>query len=52
MRPEIEEKLKKSKIPELIGEQNICENIHLAVERATVVNKEIAEKKRIKLRSL
>ena len=52
VRPEIEEKLKKSKIPELIGEQNICENIHLAVERATVLNKEIAEKKRIKLRSL
>ena len=52
VRPEIEEKLKKSKIPEIIGEQNICENIHLAVERATVVNKEIAEKKRIKLRSL
>ncbi|HKM45768.1 MAG TPA: sulfate permease [Dysgonamonadaceae bacterium] len=52
VRSEIHEKLKKSKIPELVGQQNICENIHLAVERATVVNKEIAEKKRIKLRSL
>ena len=52
VRSEIHEKLKKSKITELVGQQNICENIHLAVERATVVNKEIAEKKRIKLRSL
>ena len=52
VRPEIEEKLKKSKIPEIIGEQNICANIHLAVERATVLNKEIAHKKKLKLRSL
>ena len=52
VRPEIEEKLKKSKIPELIGEQNICENIHLAVERAIIVNEEIAKKKQLKIKSL
>lgn len=52
VRPEIEEKLKKSKIPELVGQENICKNIHLAVARATVVNEEIAQKKKLKLRSL
>lgn len=46
------DKLKKSKIIELVGEENICSNIHLAVERATVVNEEIKEKKRRKIRSL
>lgn len=46
------EKLKKSEIPDLIGEENICANIHLAVARATVVNKEMIQKERIRLRSL
>ncbi len=52
VRTEIFEKLEKSNIPDIVGEDNICANIHLAVERATIVNKVIAEKKRIKLRSL
>lgn len=46
------EKLKRSKVVELIGEENICANIHLAVERAIVVNEEIKERKRRKLKSL
>lgn len=46
------EKLKRSNILELVGEDNICANIHLAVERAIVVNEEIIEKKRRKLKSL
>jgi SulP family sulfate permease len=46
------EKLKRSKVVELVGEENICANIHLAVERAIVVNEEIIEKKRRKLKSL
>lgn len=39
------DKLKKSEIPDLVGHENICANIHLAVERATIVNKEISKKK-------
>lgn len=39
------DKLKKSEIPDLVGHDNICANIHLAVERATIVNKEISKKK-------
>lgn len=46
------DKLKKSEIPNLVGYDNICANIHLAVARATVVNEEKKEKQRIKLRSL
>ena len=52
VRPEICDKLKKSNILELVGEDNICANIHLAVKRAIIVNEEIIEKKRKKLRSL
>ncbi len=48
----VHQKLNKSDIPILIGEDNICANIHLAVERAVIVNKEISEKKRRKLKSL
>ena len=48
----VHQKLNKSEIPVLIGEENICPNIHLAVERAVIVNKEISEKKRRKLKSL
>ena len=52
VRPEICDKLKKSNILELVGEDNICANIHLAVKRAIIVNEEIIEKKRKKLKSL
>lgn len=45
-------KLEKSEIPKLVGDENICANIHLAVERATIVNEEIFEKQQAKLRSL
>ena len=46
------DKLKRSKVPELVGHDNICANIHLAVRRATIVNEEKIEKERIKLKSL
>ena len=46
------DKLIKSKVLALVGQENICKNIHLAVERATIVNKEIKEKKKKKLKSL
>ena len=46
------EKLKKSEVPTLVGHENICANIHLAVKRATVVNEEIIEKEQARLRSL
>lgn len=32
--------LKKSRIPDLVGEKNICSNIHLAVERANMLIEE------------
>ena len=31
---EVREKIERSEIPHLIGEENICSNIHLAIERA------------------
>lgn len=33
--------LKKSEIPNIVGEENICSNIHIAVERANTLMKEI-----------
>ena len=52
VRTEIHGKLKKSNIPTLVGEENICANIHLAVERAVIVNEKMIEKNRRKLKSL
>jgi SulP family sulfate permease len=52
VRTEIHEKLKKSNIPTLVGEENICANIHLAVERAVIVNEKMIEKNRRKIKSL
>lgn len=49
---QVYKKLEKSKVPALVGQDNICENIHLAVERANKVNEEIIEKEQAKLRSL
>ncbi|MDD2474541.1 MAG: SulP family inorganic anion transporter [Dysgonamonadaceae bacterium] len=46
------DKLKRSQVVELVGDNNICVNIHLAVERAIVVNEEIKAKKKKKLKSL
>jgi SulP family sulfate permease len=43
----VRESLNKSAIPQLIGEENICSNIHLAVERAKVL---IDEKQKKDLR--
>jgi SulP family sulfate permease len=43
----VHESLNKSAIPQLIGEENICSNIHLAVERAKVL---IDEKQKKDLR--
>ena len=44
-------KLKRSEVPSLVGHDNICANIHLALERATVVNEEMIEKKETELKS-
>lgn len=38
------EKIKKTNIPEIIGQDNICENIHLAVQRATKLSNELNNK--------
>lgn len=38
----VRESLEKSAIPEIVGEENICSNIHLAVERA----KQLSEKQK------
>jgi SulP family sulfate permease len=40
----VHESLKKSAIPQLIGEENICSNIHLAVERAKVLTDDETKK--------
>ncbi|MDO5663757.1 MAG: sulfate permease [Bacteroidia bacterium] len=37
--------LKKSKIPNIVGQENICSNIHLAVERAILLDEQIREEK-------
>ena len=48
----VHDKLKKSNVPELVGEENICANIHLAVERAIIVNDKMTKKEQAWLRSL
>ncbi len=48
----VHEKLKRSEVPNLVGHENICKNIHLAVERAIVVNDKMIKKERARLRSL
>ncbi len=52
VRPDICDKLQKSNILQLVGEENICANIHLAVKRAVIVNEEMIENKKRKLKSL
>ncbi|MEA5081265.1 MAG: sulfate permease [Dysgonamonadaceae bacterium] len=37
--------LYKSKVPNIVGEENICSHIHAAVERATVLSEELEERK-------
>ena len=37
--------IEKSKVPDIIGKENICSNIHLAVERALVLHEQIKEEK-------
>lgn len=39
------EKINKSKIPEIIGEENICSDIHLAVKRAIELDAKLKQKK-------
>ena len=46
--PNVMAQIEKSKIPEIIGLDNICSNIHLAVERAKVLDAEIKKKKKLK----
>lgn len=38
---EVRDKIEKSNIPDLVGRENICSNIHLAVQRATELHNEI-----------
>ncbi|HHT30097.1 SulP family inorganic anion transporter [Petrimonas mucosa] len=40
---DVRAKISNSSIPEIIGEENICSNIHLAVERANELNNRIEE---------
>ena len=40
--------IEKSKVPDIIGKENICSNIHLAVERALVLHGQIKEEKQKK----
>ena len=37
----VKDKIRMSSIPQIIGEDNICDNIHLAVERATMLSEEL-----------
>lgn len=39
--PDVRGSIEKSAIPSLVGEENICSNIHLAVERAKEINNRI-----------
>src|SRR5690554_168224 len=41
---EVRDKIEKSNIPDLVGRENICSNIHLAVQRATELHNEIKSK--------
>ncbi len=40
----VRESIEKSNIPQIIGSENICSNIHLAVERAKMLNAEQKQK--------
>ncbi|NLX80133.1 MAG: STAS domain-containing protein [Proteiniphilum sp.] len=42
----VKEKIELSKIPSIIGTENICANIHLAVERATMLSNELEANKK------
>ena len=37
----VEKSLRKAGIVKLVGEENVCSNIHLAIERATVLSREL-----------
>lgn len=41
----VKEKIDMSDIPNIIGKDNICSNIHMAVERASELSKQLAESK-------
>jgi hypothetical protein len=40
-----EQKSKTPKYPDIIGKENICSNIHLAVDRATVLSEKMGEER-------
>lgn len=40
---DVREKIEKSSIPEIIGSENICDNIHLAVEQAVLLDAEMKQ---------
>ena len=41
---DVREKIEQSAIPGIIGQENICDNIHLAVKRAVQIDNELKEK--------
>lgn len=43
---EVREKIERSEIPNIVGSENICSNIHLAVERAIEIENKLKTKKR------
>ena len=48
--PEVLEKIEKTEIPKIIGREYICSNIHLAVEKAKLLDKEIKKQRKVKNR--
>src|SRR5690554_570851 len=48
VRESVREQINKSRIPEIIGEDNICSNIQLAVKKAIEIDTELKKKNRLK----
>jgi len=48
VRDHIRESLNMSKIPGIVGEENICSNIHIAVERAKQIDDELKKRHKLK----
>jgi SulP family sulfate permease len=48
VRENIRESLYQSKIPQIVGEENICSDIHNAVERARVIDAELLKEQNLK----
>ena len=48
VRESVREQINKTRIPEIIGEDNICSNIQLAVKKAIEIDTELKKKNRLK----